>query len=65
MREVSELSVLNKKRNIYRIKVYEDAKVNLTILDGLSTITLLNIAYVPGYLINIIVIKRLSRGGIH
>ena len=65
MREVSESSVFNKKRDIYRIKVYKDVKVNLTILNDLSIITLFNIAYVPGYFINIVVIRRLSRGGIY
>ena len=30
MREILESSVFNKKRNIYRIKVYKDVKVNLT-----------------------------------
>ena len=65
MREILESSVLNKKRNIYRIKAYKDVKINLIILDGLSIITLFNIVYVPGYLINIIAIERLSRGGIY
>ena len=65
VREVSKSSVFNKKRDIYRIKTYKDVKVNLIILDDFSIITLLNVAYVPGYLINIVVIKRLSRGGIH
>ena len=65
VRETPESSVFNKKRNTYRIKAYKDVKVNLTISDGLSTITLLNIAYVSSYLINIIAIKRLSRGGIY
>ena len=65
VREVSELSVFNKRRNIYRIKAYKNVKVNLIILDGLFIITLLNIVYVPGYIINIIAIKRFSRGGIY
>ena len=65
VRKVLELFVFNKKRNIYRIKVYKDVKVNLTILDDLFIITLFNIAYVPGYLINIIIIRRLSRGSIY
>ena len=65
MRKALELSVLNKKRNTYRIKAYKDAKVNLIILDDPFTITLFNIAYVPGYLTNIIAIKRLSRGDIY
>ena len=65
MREVSKSSVLNKKRDTYRIKVYKDVKINLTILDGPFIITLFNIAYVPGYLTNIVVIRRLSRRGIH
>ena len=65
MREVLKLFVLNKKRNIYRIKAYKDVKVNLIILDDLSIITLFNIVYVPNYLINIITIGRLSRGNIY
>ena len=65
MREALELSVLNKKRDIYRIKVYKNVKVNLTTLDGPFIITLLNIAYVPGYLTNIIIIKRFSRESIY
>ena len=65
MREVLELSVFNKGRNIYRIKVYRDVKVNLIILNGPSIITLFNVAYVPSYLTNIVVIRRLSRGGIY
>ena len=65
MREVLESSVLNKKRDIYRIKVYKDVKINLTILDDPSTITLFNIVYVPDYLTNIITIRRLSRGSIY
>ena len=65
MREIPELSVFNKKRNTYRIKVYKDVKVNLTTLDGLSTITLFNIVYVSNYFTNIVVIGRLSRRGIY
>ena len=65
MWEVLESSVLNKKRDIYRIKAYKDVKVNLTILDGLFIITLFNIAYVPSYLTNIIAMERFSRGGIY
>ena len=65
MREVLELSVLNKKRDIYRIKVYKDVKVNLIILDGLFIITLFNVAYVSNYLTNIVVIERFSREGIY
>ena len=65
VRKTLESSVFNKRRDIYRIKAYKDAKINLIILDGLSTITLLNVAYVSSYLINIIIIKRLSRGGIY
>ena len=65
MRKILKSSVFNKRRDIYRIKAYKDVKVNLTTLDGLSIITLLNIAYVPGYLTNIVVIRRLSRGGVY
>ena len=65
MREILELSVFNKKRDIYRIKAYKDVKVNLIILDGLFIITLLNIAYVSNYLTNIVVIGRLSRKSIY
>ena len=65
MRKIPESSVLNKKRDIYRIKVYKDVKVNLTILNNFFIITLLNIVYVSNYLTNIIVIRRLNRGGIY
>ena len=65
VREVLELSVLNKERDTYRIKAYRNVKINLTILDSPSIITLLNVAYVPGYFINIIVIGRFSRGGVY
>ena len=65
MRETLEIAIFNKRRDIYRIKAYKNLKVNLTTLDGLSIITLFNVAYVPGYLINIVVIKRLSRGNIY
>ena len=65
VREVLELSVLNKGRDIYRIKVYKNVKVNLTILNSLFIITLLNVAYVPDYLTNIIIIGRFSRKGIY
>ena len=65
MREASESSVLNKGRDIYRIKAYKNVRVNLTILDGLSIITLFNVVYVRGYLINIIVMGRFSRGGVY
>ena len=65
MREILKSSVFNEKRDIYRIKAYKDVKVNLTILDGFFIITLLNIAYVPNYLINIIIMRRFSRGGIY
>ena len=56
VRKVPESSVFNKKRDTYRIKAYRDVKINLTILDSPFTITLLNIAYVPNYLTNIIAI---------
>ena len=65
MREAPESSVLNKKRDIYRIKAYKDVRVNLTTLDDPFIITLLNIAYVPNYLINIVAIRRLSREDIY
>ena len=65
MREVLELSVLNKERDIYRIKAYKNVKINLITLNDPSTITLFNIAYVPDYLTNIIVIERLSRGDVY
>ena len=65
MREALKSSVLNKKRNTYRIKTYKDVKVNLITLDDPSIITLLNIAYVPNYLINIVTIKRFSRKNIY
>ena len=65
MRKVLELSVLNRKRDTYRIKAYRDVKVNLITLDDLSIITLFNIVYVPGYLTNIIAIGRFSREGIY
>ena len=65
MRKAPESSVLNKKRDTYRIKAYKDVKVNLTTPDGPSTITLLNIAYVPSYLTSIVTTKRFSRGGIY
>ena len=65
MRKILKLSVLNKERDIYRIKAYKDVKVNLIILNGPFIITLFNIVYVPGYLTNIVVMERLSRGGIY
>ena len=65
MRKASELFVLNRKRDTFRIKAYKDAKVNLIILNDPSIITLLNIVYVPSYLTNIIVIERLSRENIY
>ena len=65
VREAPESSVLNGGRDTYRIEAYGDAKVNLTTPDGPSTITLLNVAYVPGYLTNIVAMGRLSRGGVH
>ena len=65
VREILELFVFNKERNIYRIEAYKDVKINLIILDGLFTITLFNITYVSDYLINIVAIKRLSRGNIY
>ena len=65
MREALESFVLNKKRDIYRIKVYKDVKINLIILNDPSIITLLNIAYVPNYLTNIITIGRFSRKNIY
>ena len=65
MQEILKSSVLNKKRDTYRIKIYKDVKVNLITLDNPFIITLLNIAYVPGYFINIVIIGRFSRGGIY
>ena len=65
VRKAPESFVFNRRRNIYRIKVYKDVKVNLITLDGPFIITLFNNVYVSDYLINIIVIKRLSRGSIY
>ena len=65
MREILKLSVFNKERDIYRIKAYKDVKINLTTLDGPFIITLFNVAYVPDYLTNIVVIRRFSRGDIY
>ena len=65
MREILILSVFNRKRDIYRIKAYEDVKINLTILDGPFTITLFNIVYVFNYLINIVIMGRFSREGVY
>ena len=65
VRKIPESSVFNKRRDIYRIKIYKDVKVNLIILDGPFIITLLNVAYVSDYLINIVAIRRFSRGGIY
>ena len=65
MREAPESVIFNKKRDIYRIKAYEDVKVNFIISDRLLTIILLNIVYIFGYLINIVAIRRLSRGEIY
>ena len=65
MRETLKSSVLNKKRNTYRIKAYKDVKVNLITLNGPSIITLFNVAYVLSYLTNIVIIGRLSRKDIY
>ena len=65
MRKALESSVLNRERDIYRIKAYEDVKINLIILNGFFIITLFNVAYVSDYLTNIVVIGRFSRGGVY
>ena len=65
VREASESAIFNKGRNTYRIKAYGDVKVNLTTPDGPLIIILLNIAYIPGYLTNIVAMGRLSREGVY
>ena len=65
VREVPESAVLNGERDTYRIKAYGDVKVNLTTPDKPLIIILLNIAYITGYLTNIVTIRRLSRKGVY
>ena len=65
VREALELAILNKRRDIYRIKAYGDIKVNFTTPDKPLTIILFNIVYVFGYLINMVAIRRLSRDGVY
>ena len=52
-------------KNAYAIKAYGIIQVNLETPTGPMSITLHNVALIPGYLTNIIAMERLSQNGVH
>ena len=65
VRIAPETAILNSGKDTYQIEAYGDAEVLIDTPQGKTRITLLNVAYIPGYLTNIVAMIRLSRGGVH
>ena len=64
-RKIMLIETLFKNKNVYLIKVYGSVQVMLQILKRIKKITLRNVTLVIGYLTNIVVMRRLSKGGVY
>ena len=64
-REAMPTETLSGGKNVYPIEAYGSVQVMLQTSEGVREITLRNVALVTGYLTNIVVMGRLSKGGVH
>jgi hypothetical protein len=61
----TEKDVLIAGKTIYAIKAFGSVEITAKAPNGLMTIELLNVALAPGFLTNLICLRRFTEKGVH